>query len=322
LAALCTVGINVLALTGPAYMLLLYDRVLPSQDFGELLALTLVMSLLYAVSAGLDLARQFVFARCARHADRRLSARIARSVAVMPVRDLDQIHASLSGPGPAALFDLPWLPLYLLAMFLLHPLFGAAAFFAAGCIGGSLLVAERLSSEPRLVAARTGEQRSRLAAAVAEWLIPTHAAPRRAWLALNGRFRDEQDAAARPAMIASSIVRALRPGLQSATLGLGVYLVMIGACPSASILAASIVLPRVLGPLEIAITHWRNYKAAHASILRLQRLLAPPSHKSALRPSADARGVQIILRRRCDQARNASGARARSMSSGLRPTAE
>jgi ABC-type protease/lipase transport system fused ATPase/permease subunit len=141
-------------------------------------------------------------------------------------------------------------------------------------------------------------------------------------VALNARLRQEQDATVRPTMIAAAIVRALRPAVQSATLGLGVYLAMAGACTSASILAAAIVLPRVLGPLEMAITHWRSFKAAHASADRLHGLLAqpPPSHPP--QHSSAPGGVQIILRMRSDQARSASGAGARSMSSGLRPTAE
>jgi ABC-type protease/lipase transport system fused ATPase/permease subunit len=107
------------------------------------------------------------------------------------------------------------------------------------------------------------------------------------------------------------------------TLGLGVYLAMRGACSPASILAASIIMPRVIGPLELVFMHWRGLMAAHTSAHRLQRHLAQPviaregRHFPASRP-----GVQIILRKSGGQALSASGAGARSMSSGLRPTAE
>ena len=123
-------------------------------------------------------------------------------------------------------------------------------------------------------------------------------------------------------MVAGAIIRALRPAMQSATLGLGVYLAMAGACTSASILAASILLPRVLGPLELAITHWRSFEAARASALRLQQNLARPALADAGRAPPTRAGVRIILRNSARQARSATGAGARSISSGLRPTAE
>lgn len=322
---LYTAGINLLALTGPLYMLLLYGRVVPSHDSGPLLALTLAMLLLYALSAWLDLTRQRALARCARRLDRRLMAGAARRMQAKLIHDLDQIRAFMVGNGPSALCDLPWLPFYLAAMFLLHPLFGLLAAGAALAVAGCLLIAERMTGEPALRAARTAEQRSMLVVALTrgEGCAALATEPRRAWIALNARLRDQQDAAARPTMTAAAVVRALRPALQSATLGLGIYLAMVGACDSASILAASIALPRVLAPLEMAIAHWRSFKAARRSVARLHRLMAQSPPACAPPPSPAVRGgVQIILRKRAGQARNANGAGARSMSSGLRPTAE
>jgi ABC-type protease/lipase transport system fused ATPase/permease subunit len=174
-----------------------------------------------------------------------------------------------------------------------------------------------LSRIPELCAARSAEKRQRLTPAPAS---RSHA---RDWFHRNARLRHEQDAAARPAMAAAAIIRALRPALQSATLGLGVYLAMTGACAPASILAASIIMPRVLGPIELVLMHWRGLKAARTSAQRLQQHLTRPvlardePHLPAPRP-----GVQIILRKSGGQARSASGAGARSISSGLRPTAE
>jgi len=107
-AALYTIAINALALTGPLYMLLLYGFVLPAHAGDKLLALTALMLVLYGLSVCLDLARLSVFANCARSIDRGLSARIAASGALRPHRDL--IRAFFSGQAPAALCDLPWTP--------------------------------------------------------------------------------------------------------------------------------------------------------------------------------------------------------------------
>jgi ATP-binding cassette subfamily C protein len=315
--AACTVGINALSLAGPLYMLLLYERVLPAHDLGALLVLTAIMLMLYAGGAAFDLARQRIFAQCARRIDFKLAARTARRLGSTPVGDLDQIRAFLIGQGPPALCDLPWLPLYAAAMFALHPLFGVLAGAAALAIAGCLLIAARLSRIPELCAARSAERRWRHMSTPAS---PSHA---RGWFLHNARLRREQHAAARPTMAANAIIRALRPALQSTTLGLGVYLAMTGACPPASILAASIIMPRVIGPMELVFMHWRGLKAAHTSAHRLQRHLAKPAlaregrHFPTPRP-----GVQIILRKSGGQALSASGAGARSMSFGLRPTAE
>lgn len=314
--AVFTAGINALALAGPLYMLLLHGRVLPAHDLEALLAATAIMLMLYAFGATFDIARQRVFARCARRVDLKLAARTARCLGATQVRDLDQVRAFLAGQGPPALCDLPWLPLYAAAMFALHPLFGVLASVAALAIAGCLLISARLSRIPELCAARSAEKRWRLTP------VPPSRSHARDWFRRNARLRHEQDAAARPAMAATAIIRALRPALQSATLGLGVYLAMTGACAPASILAASIIMPRVIGPLELVFMHWRGLRSARTSAQRLQRHLAQPVFARDELHLAARPGVQIILRKSGGQARSASGAGARSMSSDLRPTAE
>jgi ATP-binding cassette subfamily C protein len=315
--AACTVGINALSLAGPLYMLLLYDRVLPTRDLGALLVLTSIMLMFYAGGAAFDLARQRIFAGSARRLDLKLAAQTARRLGGTPVRDLDQVRIFLVGHGPPALCDLPWLPFYAAAMFALHPLFGVLACAAASTIAGCLLIAARLSRIPELCAARHAERRWRNMSALAS------PARQRSWFQQHARLRREQHAAAQPTMVAAVTIRALRPALQSVTLGLGVYLAMTGACAPASILAASIIMPRVIGPLELVLMHWPGLKAARASAHRLQRHLALPAFAHEARQSPPPRpGVQIILRKSGGQALSASGAGATSLASGLRPTAE
>jgi ABC-type protease/lipase transport system fused ATPase/permease subunit len=118
--------------------------------------------------------------------------------------------------------------------------------------------------------------------------------------------------------LAGAALRALRPALQSAMLGLGAYLAMTGACHPASMFAASIMLARTLGPLEMAIAHWRSFAVVRQSATRLHaQLSAPPG---SAQPQLPPR-VQIVLRSR-DYARRASGVAAPAPASGLRPTAE
>ena len=202
LALLFTIGINVLALTGPAYMLLLYDRVLPLHDDRKLAALTALMLVLYALGAVLDLARHGLFMRCACRLDRKLSIFVAKLAGPLPLRDLDNIRAFLAGQAPAALFDLPWVPLYLGGIFLLHPLFGLLATAGGALLIGCVVGAERRGAAPGRTAAQLGAQR--WAAATAAAVDPIEA--RRTWRRLNARLRHAQDAAARPSILAAAVL--------------------------------------------------------------------------------------------------------------------
>ncbi len=258
-AAFCTAAINVLALTGPLYMVLVYGFVLPAHDGDKLLALTASMLVMYGLSACLDLARLSVFSGCARSIDRGLSPRIGPS----PNRDLDQIRGFFNGHTPAALCDLPWTPLYLGLMFVLHALLGLLATLGAASLIACVYFADRSARSP---------------------------------------------------LLAAAVLRALRPALQSAMLGLGAYLAMTGACHPASMFAASIMLGRTLGPLELAVAHWRSLAMVRQSAVRLHAHLSAPPNDA--RPPR----VQIIVRPR-DYARRTSGVAA-SLASGLRPTAE
>ena len=203
-------------------------------------------------------------------------------------------------------------------IFLLHPLFGLLATAGGALLIGCIFGAERWGAAPGRTAAQLGAQR---------WTAATSAAAdaiegRRTWRQLNARLRHAQDAAARPSILAAAVLRAQRPALQSAMLGLGAYLVMIGACHPAGMLAASIMLTRVLGPLEMAIVHWRSFAVARLSASRLRALVSAPRAIDPPRTPATPPQLRIILRSRSDYARRAIGAGARSASSGLRPTAE
>jgi ABC-type protease/lipase transport system fused ATPase/permease subunit len=319
----CTAGINLMALTGPAYMVVLYDRVLNTGDAQYLAGMTALMLVLYALGAVLDIVRHGVLLRCAQRTDRTLSALLlgkrgdARAIA-----DLDRLRAVLGGHAPAALCDLPWVPLYLCVLFLLHPLLGLLAAMGGVVPVACLIIGERRSAQPARQAAQLNALR---------WALPTagSGAARSRWLLANAQLREAQDASMWPTLVTGAVVRSQRAALQSAMLGLGAYLVMSGTCHAPAMLAAPILLARVLGPVESAIAHWRSLAAARDSALRLYTLLALATDRPrASRPPmptpswASAPRVQIILRSSGAHARRANCAGGKSASSDLRPTAE
>src|SRR5262249_8897057 len=140
--------INVLYLAGPLYMLQLYDRVVPSGSQTTLLMLTLALLVSYLALAGLDVVRARVLTRACVRLDQRIASRVLTAIVDRPasaggahsqlLRDFDGVRQFISGSGIHAIFDLPWAPIYLGVIFLLHWTLGA---FALGCALVLLLMA-------------------------------------------------------------------------------------------------------------------------------------------------------------------------------------
>src|SRR5258707_2007053 len=174
--ALFSALLNVLYLTGSFFMLAVYDRVLPSRSVPTLVGITLLALILFSVQGVLDIVRSRILVRVGGSLAKSVSERVhhvltklplqnAASRHGQPLRDLDQIRSFLSSLGPAALFDLPWLPLYLGICYLFHPLIGIAA-----TVGGLVLVVVALLTElltrgPSGEAAGLGSSRTSLAEA-------------------------------------------------------------------------------------------------------------------------------------------------------------
>ena len=188
--------------------------------------LTLAMVVLHATSGILDFFRARLLGEAALRLDRALSARVFAyhlnpgCADDQSLRDLDQMRAFLSGPAPAVVFDVPWLPVYLGAISLLHPLLGVFATGAAGLMLGLTLAAERGRGAH---AARTARGRwsfassSRGAAAVAPMALESGLHQR--WTTLNRRHLQAQSLAARHASALSAAVKAVRPALNLGSSG-------------------------------------------------------------------------------------------------------
>ncbi|MFL5212652.1 MAG: ABC transporter transmembrane domain-containing protein, partial [Microvirga sp.] len=169
--------INMLYLTGSFFMLEVYDRVLPSRSVPTLVGLAVIAFVLYAFQGVLDVLRGRVLVRIGASLDEALSGRVfdilvrlphkARPAGdgLQPIRDLDQVRSFLSGLGPTALFDLPWMPLYIAICFLFHVWIGVAALLGAVLLIGVTLLTEFRTREPTRSAVMTGMARNALAEA-------------------------------------------------------------------------------------------------------------------------------------------------------------
>jgi ATP-binding cassette subfamily C protein PrsD len=283
-------AINVLTLSGSIYMLQVYDRVLPSRSFATLAGLSAILLAAYLLQGYLDAARSRMLARIGALFDAALQERIygalaslplkgANSASVMqPLRDLELVRSFLSGMGPTAFLDMPWIPIFIVALFIFHPLIGVVATLGAGLIIATTLVAERQSK----TFARKAAQRATERAALAEATLRNAEAIRALgmetrftgeWRRLNEAYIAETMRMRDVEADIGSFAKVLRYILQSAILGLGAALV-IGEHASAGVMiASSIMMGRALAPVEIVLATWKQLVAARQGLERLSETL-------------------------------------------------
>ena len=281
---------NLLMLTGSFFMLQVYDRVLPSRSVPTLLALLALAIVLYLFQGGLDLVRSRIGVRVGRYFDEQLGARVFDAVVRMPLktrgggdgmqplRDLDQVRSFLAGGGPTALFDLPWMPIYLGVCFLFHFWIGVTALVGAVVLIGVTILTEVRTQGPakafsRLSASRAGlAAESRRNAEVLQAMGMRQQATLR-WQEINSQYLAAHERASDVASGLGGISKVLRSVLQSAVLAVGAYLVINQQSTAGIIIAGSILTARALAPVDIAIANWKGFVAARQSGRRLDELL-------------------------------------------------
>jgi PrtD family type I secretion system ABC transporter len=290
--------VNLLMLAGPLYMLQVYDRVLTSRSVPTLVVLSILLVGAYAFQGALDLIRSRVVVRAAALLDGRLAHAVHgavinlavgtkhRAEGPQPVRDLDQIRTFMTGNGPIAFIDLPWIPVFLFICALVHPWLGITATAGGVVLFMMTLLTERASRIPARGVAQDAGTRSAMVEANrrnAETITAMGMAGSLAqrWSAINNRYIA---AAARLSDVAGSygsLSKVLRLLLQSAMLGLGAYLVIGQELGSGAMIAASIMMGRALAPIETTIANWRAFVAARQSLGRLSEALTRAVPKRA-----------------------------------------
>lgn len=313
--AVMTAVVNLLALTGSFYMLQVYDRVLGAHSSATLLALTVLMLGLYGLYGLLDVMRSRVLVRLGGRIDRRLRGRVFDIVLRAPlqgrpsqgpqaVRDLDQVRAVATGPGLVAVFDAPWLPVFLTLIFVLHPWLGLLALAGALVMVVAALLAERRARGPAEALAASANQRlvlldlARRNAEVVRALGLAPALGRRWADASESHLADNVRAIEAPGSLAA-FSRVFRMALQSLMLGLGAYVVLRGEATGGIMIAASIMTGRALAPIETVIAQWRNLVGARQSWRRLASALsptnvAPQTYLPAPRAMLDVEALVVV----------------------------
>jgi ATP-binding cassette subfamily C protein PrsD len=296
--------INLLMLSGSLYMLQVYDRVIPSRNLATLFGLSAMVLLAYGTQGYFEALRGRMLSRAATMFDACLQEPIHGALATLPLRgvtpllmqqplrDLDQIRAFMASMGPTAFLDMPWIPIFLIALFLFHPVIGITAVLGISAIVAMTMLTERLSRGAAKLAMDSSAQRQVLADATRH-----HAEVIRAfgmsnrftarWAQANERYLRETVKSADVYANLGSGAKALRYVLQSAMLGVGAYLVVADKASGGIMIASSIMMGRALAPIEVALGSWKQLAAARQSIVRLREILkvtAPPAEPPVVLP--------------------------------------
>jgi len=296
LVAMASVLINALVFAGSAYLLLVYDSVLPSRSVPTLIGLFGMLLLVYAFQAFFEAMRGETLLSVANglhddlleavhHATVTRSLRsgpgpmpdrpdLERDDGLQFIRDLDAIHGFLAGPGPLALIDLPWVVVFMAVLFALHWWLGLTALAGTLVMAGLTIWSNRRTrAGSRDLATITGQ---RAAAAMAEIRFGESAlamgmADRliRRTLAWDGRYIAAQTYLARTVSRFGGASRTFRMLLQSLILTVGALLVIDGQASGGVILASSVLSGRALAPVDMAIANWRSLVAARAGWSRV-----------------------------------------------------
>ncbi|MEY8879917.1 type I secretion system permease/ATPase [Donghicola sp. XS_ASV15] len=301
ITAIFSFFVNLLMLTGPLYMLQVYDRVLGGRSEATLVALSLLVVFLYSLMGILDYARgrllSRIGARFQASLDRRVfDAMIRRSavakdpVAQTGLSDLESVQRLISSPVVGAAFDMPWSPIFLAGIALFHPWLGILALVGGAVLVVIALINQVASKNPMQKATASGHKANLMSEEIrneAE-MIQSMGMRKAAFL----RWQKGRNEALSDNVAASDtsggftvLTKTLRLFLQSAMLGLGAYLVLTEGLSPGAMIASSILMGRALAPIELALGQWALVQRAMKGWHNMAELLAkvrPEQERTAL----------------------------------------
>ena len=289
MAGLFSMFINLLMLVPPLYMLQLYDRVLTSRSESTLYMLTLIVIVLFVTMGLLEVVRSRVLIKFGNRFANILSNRVFESTFELANKkpeaansrlmgDLMQLRQFLSGNGLFAFFDAPWIPIYIIVLFMFHVYFGIFAIFAAIILVAITFLNEYTTKE-KMDNANTLNRDSmmqleaniRNAEVINAMGMKTNV--RKKWEEKYFGFLNAQNDASNKAGIWSNLSKTLRMFFQSMILGLGAYLAVNMELSAGMMIAGSIIMGRALAPLDLMIATWKGFSGARMSYKRIDQLL-------------------------------------------------
>lgn len=307
--------INLLMLVPSIYMMQVFDRVLTSRNETTLLMLTLILLGLYLLSSALEWVRGQVMIKMSAGIDAQLGERVfgaafERSLKehsanpAQVLSDLNSIRQFVTGQGLIALFDAPWLPIYLIAAFLFHPWLGlftvlGAVILVALAIWNELATRKGLDEANQLAVTSAIYVNSTLQNAEVIQAMGMLNVLRQRWFSVQQRIILAQAEASDRSARISSLTRFVRMTWQSLSLGLGAVLVLENQISAGVMIAVSVLLGRAMAPVELLIGSWKQLGSAKSSYERLNRLLEdfpkPLARMALPAPTGVVRIEQLVV---------------------------
>ena len=295
--------INLLMLAPALYMLQVYDRVLASGNLMTLLMLTLMILGLFALMGALEWVRSQVVIRLGTQMDMRLNQRVydaafeaqlrtGSPAAGQALSDLTRLRQFATGNALFAFFDAPWFPVYLFVIFMFSPWLGLLALGGAVVLMLLAWINQRVSHGPLKAASEWSVEATQQASAhlrnseaiEAMGMLDTL---RERWLAQHTAFLTQQNLASEKTATVSAWSKGVRLALQSLVLGLGAWLAVQGQITAGMMIAGSILMGRVLSPIDQLIGVWKQWSSARLAYQRLEALLQayPPRPRRMALPT-------------------------------------
>ena len=286
-----SVFVNILMLTSSLYMLQVYDRVLGSRSVETLVALSVLVAFLFLAMGILDHARARIMARIGARLQDKMDRRVFSAAvyrltltpgdpaALAAQRDLEAVQRLWASPVLLALFDIPWTPFFIAAIFVFHAWLGWLAIAGGAILIGVALLNQSSSEHPLIRANAAGMQAERIAEnlkseAEAVQALGMAGAGFDRWQKARNLALGQSLAAADLTGVFGSVTKVFRMFLQSAMLGLGAWLVLRGELSSGAMIAGSILMGRALAPIEQAVGGWPLVSRAREGHARLADLLS------------------------------------------------
>jgi PrtD family type I secretion system ABC transporter len=292
---------NLLYLALPIYTFQVYGRVMLSQSQATLWILTLVALFVFAISGVIDNYRARILINYGTLLDQRTSGRIFSSLfdaavrgepgaRAQALRDADTFRQTLTGVGAAAVFDVPWIPVFLIVLFVIDPLIGTVTTAGAAVLIG-LALAQEKATKPALKEANDAALKSyaftdsalRNGEVVrAMGMLPTLGA---AWARYRAVAVERGVAASERSNVFSDTIRCARMGMQVLIIAIGAALILQGKIHMGMLFANMILASRALAPIERVVASWEplnNGGRAHERLMELLGKAEQPAPTTSL----------------------------------------
>jgi ATP-binding cassette subfamily C exporter for protease/lipase len=302
---------NVLMLTPTVYMLQIFDRVLVSQSEFTLSAVTLMLFLFLGAMSFSEWVRARLLVRLGVKLDTRLNTRVFNTAFVMQNQgrgkeaaqlfsDLSRVRQFLTGAGLFAILDIPWTPVYILVLWLLHPFLGKISIVFCLVLVCITYLSSQVMKTPLEEAGEAQQKESayldgKLRHASVVESMGMLGNMRKSWMALHhralARARRGQDAQTRM----QSITRFVRFFQQSLCLGSGAFLVILGEISPGAMIASNALMGRATHPVDALMNAWKSLLEAKKSYLDLEAALEEHPHHDPASIVGETVGASLTL---------------------------